>query len=67
MMKGDTTMQNASKDFQDIPDIDIPPDTVGGGGSAGGNAAGVIVCPHCTFENAPGSIDCDICSLPLQG
>jgi nuclear protein localization family protein 4 len=66
MMRGDTSMQNASNEFKDIPDIDMPPDDVGAGG-AGGSAGGVIVCPHCTFENAPGSVDCDICSLPLQG
>lgn len=27
----------------------------------------VIACPHCTFENAPGSVDCDVCGLPLSG
>ena len=23
-------------------------------------------CPHCTFLNAPGSTDCDVCGLPLH-
>ncbi|KAK0554806.1 nuclear protein localization protein 4 [Tilletia horrida] len=34
----------------------------GGGGDA---EAGVKVCPHCTFHNAPGAGDCDVCGLPI--
>jgi nuclear protein localization family protein 4 len=44
--------------------------TVGGNGAAGGGgggAGGVQICPHCTFENAAGQQDCDICGLPLSG
>ncbi|GAA5892590.1 nuclear protein localization protein 4 [Sporobolomyces salmoneus] len=37
----------------------------GGAGGAGGG--GMQICPHCTFENAPGQQDCDICGLPLSG
>jgi nuclear protein localization family protein 4 len=54
------------------------PSGVGGGGGASSAsrsappppptaAASVIACPHCTFENAPGSRDCDVCGLPLSG
>lgn len=47
----------------DIPDelFDIP-DTEGGGGGGGGR-----VCPHCTFDNPAGSMDCEVCGLPLAG
>ncbi|WFD29368.1 nuclear protein localization protein 4 [Malassezia sp. CBS 17886] len=24
-----------------------------------------VACPHCTFHNAPGSTDCEVCGLPL--
>lgn len=27
----------------------------------------VVACPHCTFENPAGSMDCDVCGLPLAG
>ncbi|CAO1635558.1 unnamed protein product [Jaminaea pallidilutea] len=27
----------------------------------------MMACPHCTFENAPGATDCDVCGLPLSG
>jgi len=47
-------------DIDSVPDVDMPPDAQTG-------AAGVKVCPHCTFENPPGSVDCEICSLPLNG
>ncbi|CCU98212.1 unnamed protein product [Malassezia sympodialis ATCC 42132] len=30
------------------------------------SAASSIACPHCTFLNAPGSTDCDVCGLPLS-
>ncbi|PWN26228.1 polyubiquitin-tagged protein recognition complex, Npl4 component [Jaminaea rosea] len=30
-------------------------------------APSMVACPHCTFENAPGSSDCDVCGLPLSG
>ncbi|GAA6016093.1 hypothetical protein JCM10207_004441 [Rhodosporidiobolus poonsookiae] len=69
--------------FEIPPDIDIPPDTGFGGpgagaGAAGGDAragdgggdgaaGGVRICPHCTFENAHGGQDCEICGLPLAG
>lgn len=58
--------------FEEIPPELLQPDAGAGpsadeGGAGGADAAsGVIVCPHCTFENAPGSTDCDICSLPLR-
>ncbi|KAJ7101003.1 NPL4 family-domain-containing protein [Mycena crocata] len=37
----------------------------GNGGDGGGSSAGIRVCPHCTFENAHGGTDCDVCGLPL--
>ena len=52
-----------------ILDDDIPPELfdsvaapgrVDASGSAGGR-----VCPHCTFENAHGGNDCEVCGLPL--
>lgn len=38
-----------------------------GGGAPAANGSGTVVCPHCTFENAAGQADCDICGLPLHG
>lgn len=38
-----------------------------GNGNGGGDDAGAgVACPHCTFVNAPGSRDCDVCGLPLH-
>lgn len=57
--------------FEIPPDVDIPPD-----GNQGNNddvdmpaaaAGGIVVCPHCTFENSGTGQDCEICGLPLQG
>ncbi|GAA6031144.1 hypothetical protein JCM8097_004025 [Rhodosporidiobolus ruineniae] len=64
--------------FEIPPDIDMPPDTsssgagavgadAGGGGGGDGGAGGIRICPHCTFENAHGGQDCEICGLPLAG
>ncbi|KAJ7169498.1 NPL4 family-domain-containing protein [Mycena filopes] len=36
----------------------------GNGGAAGGSS-GIRICPHCTFENAHGGTDCEVCGLPL--
>ena len=47
----------------------IPPDTFPSGSSAGPSGAtsgGSVTCPHCTFENAAGSRDCEVCGLPLN-
>lgn len=38
-----------------------------GGASTSASASGPIACPHCTYENAPGATDCDVCGLPLRG
>lgn len=56
-------------------DEDIPPEVFDqiareSGGQGNGFAAGGAnerVCPHCTFVNAHGGSDCEICGLPLQG
>ncbi|KAI0734006.1 polyubiquitin-tagged protein recognition complex Npl4 component [Fomitopsis betulina] len=56
-------------------DEDIPPEVFDqiareSGGQGDGFAAGGAnerVCPHCTFVNAHGGSDCEICGLPLQG
>ncbi|KAM0746514.1 polyubiquitin-tagged protein recognition complex, Npl4 component [Meredithblackwellia eburnea MCA 4105] len=62
--------------FEIPPDVDVPPDHSGdvsmddvhaAGGGAGGSGGGMVVCPHCTFENNPGTSDCEICGLPLAG
>jgi len=55
-------------------DEDIPPELLeqlsregtGDSGSGGGSSSGVRICPHCTFENAHGGSDCEVCGLPLQ-
>ncbi|CAD6957303.1 unnamed protein product [Tilletia laevis] len=36
-----------------------------GSAPAGGQDDGVKVCPHCTFHNARGASDCDVCGLPI--
>ncbi|KAJ7456612.1 NPL4 family-domain-containing protein [Mycena latifolia] len=36
-----------------------------GGGDGGGSSTGIRICPHCTFENAHGGTDCEVCGLPL--
>lgn len=45
---------------------DIPPeafeDAVPDAGGAGG---GGKTCPHCTYVNPPGEMDCEVCGLPL--
>ena len=52
-----------------ITDDDIPPElfdevaTPAGGDNR--TSAAVRVCPHCTFENANGGNDCEVCGLPL--
>ena len=33
------------------------------GGAAGGGE--IKICTHCTFENAQGARDCEVCGLPL--
>ncbi|GAA5897251.1 hypothetical protein JCM6882_001827 [Rhodosporidiobolus microsporus] len=43
------------------------PGDAGVGAGAGGGGGGVRICPHCTFENAHGGQDCEICGLPLAG
>lgn len=40
--------------------------STGGSGGAGESSSGVRVCPHCTFENAHGGTDCEVCGLPLS-
>ncbi|GAA5970520.1 hypothetical protein JCM11641_007337 [Rhodosporidiobolus odoratus] len=39
----------------------------GAGDNSGAGAGGIRICPHCTFENAHGGQDCEICGLPLSG
>lgn len=51
-----------SEDFSHIPDLDVAP---GGAQAQPASSSGIIVCPHCTFENPAGATDCEICSLPL--
>lgn len=52
----------SASDFPDIPPeaFDDVPDSADDGG-------GGKVCPHCTFVNPPGSVDCEVCGLPLEG
>ncbi|KAG8881831.1 nuclear protein localization protein 4, partial [Tulasnella sp. 403] len=42
---------------------EIPPELLNDMGGGGGGK----VCPHCTFENPPGGVDCEVCGLPLSG
>lgn len=67
--------------FEIPPDVDVPPpenfdrfdddiDMTGdndGPPGGGGEGDGVVACPHCTFENEVGKVDCDVCGLPLAG
>lgn len=46
-------------------DVDMDAGGGGAGGGGGGGGGGNVVCPHCTFENEPGSRDCDVCGLPI--
>lgn len=54
-------------------DDDIPPEVfdqiaaeqAAASQAAGGSSGGVRICPHCTFENAHGGSDCEVCGLPL--
>lgn len=57
------TAPGSQADFNDIPDLAA----FGGDTGGGGGGTGAVVCPHCTFENPPGIVDCEICSLPLSG
>ena len=43
--------------------VDAP--TVSADAGVSSSAADGVACPHCTFLNAPGSTDCDVCGLPL--
>lgn len=45
------------------PEMDLGPSST----NAASSASGVVVCPHCTFENEAGTSDCAICGLPLAG
>lgn len=50
-------------------DEDIPQDVldqIAAEQAASGGGSGYRVCPHCTFENAHGGNDCEVCGLPLQ-
>jgi nuclear protein localization family protein 4 len=44
--------------------FEIPPDAFDAV-DAGHRTAGVVTCPHCTFENPVGRTDCEVCGLPL--
>ncbi|KAJ7814155.1 NPL4 family-domain-containing protein [Mycena olivaceomarginata] len=49
-------------------DDDIPQDVfdqIAAQEAAAGSSAGIRICPHCTFENAHGGSDCEVCGLPL--
>jgi nuclear protein localization family protein 4 len=56
----------------DAMDDDIPPEIFdqiaaeqAASQAAGGSSGGIRICPHCTFENAHGGSDCEVCGLPL--
>lgn len=49
--------QDSDQESLDAP-YDNAPESPGGDGGA--------ACPHCTFVNAPGETDCDVCGLPLR-
>lgn len=56
-----TAGPSAAPDEFDIPpgafdDDDLPARPVGGASK---------VCPHCTYENPSGTLDCEVCGLPL--
>ncbi|KAJ7225887.1 NPL4 family-domain-containing protein [Mycena pura] len=37
----------------------------GSDGDDAGAGLSSRICPHCTYENAPGGTDCEVCGLPL--
>jgi nuclear protein localization family protein 4 len=60
--------------FEEIP-AHLLDEINGFGGSAQGSAPADVApaaaaaekaCPHCTYVNAPGAQDCDVCGLPLN-
>lgn len=53
-------MQDIERDF---PELAAGSDPVGGGA----DSSGPVACPHCTFENPPGTSDCEVCGLPING
>ncbi|KAF9481681.1 polyubiquitin-tagged protein recognition complex, Npl4 component [Pholiota conissans] len=52
-------------------DDDIPPEVFDqiaaeeAASRGSGSSSGIRICPHCTFENAHGGTDCEVCGLPL--
>ncbi|GBE78439.1 polyubiquitin-tagged protein recognition complex Npl4 component [Sparassis latifolia] len=49
---------------EDIPQEVYDQITRESGGQGGGRGS-IRICPHCTFENAHGGSDCEVCGLPL--
>jgi nuclear protein localization protein 4 homolog len=35
------------------------------GANGGPGSSGIMICPHCTFENTHSGTDCEVCGLPL--
>jgi len=46
-------------------DFEIPSEVYDDMAGIGVGNAGVVTCPHCTFENPSGQTDCEVCGLPL--
>ncbi|KAJ7655190.1 NPL4 family-domain-containing protein [Mycena polygramma] len=68
-----TRESGSSQPMSSSRDDDIPQDVfdqiaaeeAAARGSGEGSSAGIRICPHCTFENAHGGTDCEVCGLPL--
>ncbi|KAF7339992.1 hypothetical protein MVEN_01916900 [Mycena venus] len=69
------TRESGSQPVSSSRDDDIPQDVfdqiaaeeaAARGADGGGSSAGIRICPHCTFENAHGGTDCEVCGLPLS-
>lgn len=71
---GGSGLGSSIDDMQDIQGDDFPELGAAGGsgsgdamGGGGGDTDGPVACPHCTFENPPGTSDCEVCGLPING
>lgn len=58
----------ASSRDEDIPQEvfdQIAAEEAAARGTGNGGESSIRICPHCTFENAHGGADCEVCGLPL--
>ncbi|EGG11031.1 uncharacterized protein MELLADRAFT_42071 [Melampsora larici-populina 98AG31] len=56
----------AADGFPDIPADSYNDVQMGGTLPADEQGTASLACPHCTFENEPGTTDCMVCGLPVS-